>query len=106
MAYLEESYLLGVHWVNYDTYTQRIAHLQGVILQFEAKFNVPVQQLHTVQVTVDEVLEYCAAKLELRDLQTQLDKAKLREIFIPETFARLDIFALRGTVRMVFLIDM
>ena len=81
--------MLGVHWVNCDTYTQRIAHLQGVILQFEAKFNVPVQQRHTVQVTEDEVLEYCATKIELRDLETQLDKAKLsklREIFIPETF--------------------
>ena len=63
--------MLGVHWVNCDTYTQRIAHLQGVILQFEAKFNVPVQQRHTVQVTEDEVLEYCAAKIELRDLEAQ-----------------------------------
>ena len=82
---------------NQSNNSARIAHLQGVILQFEAKFNVPVQQRHTVQVTEDEVLEYCAAKIELRDLEAEVDKAKLsklREIFIPETFSRLDIFAL------------
>ena len=73
----------------------RIAHLQGVILQFENKFNVPVQQLHTVHLTVDEVLEYCAA-----------NKAKIKGNIYSRTFARLDIFALRVTVRMVFLIDM
>ena len=50
----------------------RIAHLQGVIFQFEAKWNVPIQQLHTVQVTEDEVLEYCAAKIELRDLEAEV----------------------------------
>ena len=56
---------------NQSNNSARIAHLQGVILQFEAKWNVPVQQLHTVQVTEDEVLEYCAAKIELRDLEAQ-----------------------------------
>ena len=56
---------------NQSNNSARIAHLQGVILQFEAKWNVLVQQLHTVQVTEDEVLEYCAAKIELRDLEAQ-----------------------------------
>ena len=62
----------------------RIAHLQGVILQFENKFNVPVQQLHTVHPTVDEVLEYCAAKIELRDLEAQVAAGGGTHVLPPE----------------------
>ena len=72
MAYLEDSYLLGVHWVNCDTYTLRIAHLQSQILLTENKFQVPIQQLHTVKISKREVLEYCANKAELRELERQL----------------------------------
>ena len=77
------SWLVLVAGIQTDIY-QRIAHLQGQILLTENKFQVLIQQLHTVKISKREALEYCANKAELRDLERQLATGGGTHVLPPE----------------------